>query len=157
MTLRFEKVNGLFDSKALLLAFSMLANGIYIITIKKVRKQRSNKQNGYLWGCAYPLLLKGMINTGWEFATIEQIHEFFKNQFTSEQIVNKDTGEIVCIPASTADMDTVTFNTYVDKLREYASDYLGMELPEPDRNWKDNENSTRLYSERPAPVAANSD
>lgn len=35
MTLRFEKVNGLFDSKALLLAFSLLANGIYIITIKK--------------------------------------------------------------------------------------------------------------------------
>lgn len=27
MTLRFEKINGLFDSKALLLAFSLLANG----------------------------------------------------------------------------------------------------------------------------------
>lgn len=156
MTLRFEKVNGLFDSKALLLAFSLLANGIYIITIKKVRRQRSNKQNGYLWGCAYPLLLKGMINVGWEFATTEQIHEFFKGQFTSEQIVNKDTGEIVEIPSSTSEMDTVTFNTYVDKLREYASEYLGMELPEPDKNWKENENSARLHSERPAPATANS-
>lgn len=156
MTLRFEKVNGLFDSKALLLAFSLLANGIYIITIKKVRRKRSNKQNGYLWGCAYPLLLKGMINVGWEFATIEQIHEFFKGQFTSEQIVNKDTGEVVEIPSSTSEMDTVTFNTYVDKLREYASEYLGMELPEPDKNWKENENSARLHSERPAPATANS-
>lgn len=156
MILRFEKVNGLFDSKALLLAFSLLANGIYIITIKKVRRQRSNKQNGYLWGCAYPLLLKGMINVGWEFATIEQIHEFFKGQFTSEQIVNKDTGEVVEIPSSTSEMDTVTFNTYVDKLREYASEYLGMELPEPDKNWKENENSARLHSERPAPATANS-
>nr|DAI95369.1 MAG TPA: protein NinB [Caudoviricetes sp.] len=156
MTLRFEKVNGLFDSKALLLAFSLLANGIYIITIKKVRRQRSNKQNGYLWGCAYPLLLKGMINVGWEFATTEQIHEFFKGQFTSEQIVNKDTGEVVEIPSSTSEMDTVTFNTYVDKLREYASEYLGMELPEPDKNWKENENSARLHSERPAPATANS-
>lgn len=156
MTLRFEKVNGLFDSKALLLAFSLLANGIYIITIKKVRRQRSNKQNGYLWGYAYPLLLKGMINVGWEFATIEQIHEFFKGQFTSEQIVNKDTGEVVEIPSSTSEMDTVTFNTYVDKLREYASEYLGMELPEPDKNWKENENSARLHSERPAPATANS-
>lgn len=156
MILRFEKVNGLFDSKALLFAFSLLANGIYIITIKKVRRQRSNKQNGYLWGCAYPLLLKGMINVGWEFATIEQIHEFFKGQFTSEQIVNKDTGEVVEIPSSTSEMDTVTFNTYVDKLREYASEYLGMELPEPDKNWKENENSARLHSERPAPATANS-
>lgn len=157
MTLRFEKVNGLFDSKALLLAFSLLANGIYVISIKKVRKQRSNKQNGYLWGCAYPLLLKGMINVGWEFATIEQIHEFFKGHFTSEQIVNRDTGEVVEIPSSTSEMDTVTFNTYVDKLREYASEYLGMELPEPDKNWKENENSTRLHSEGLAPATSRSD
>ena len=97
-----------------------------------------------------------MINVGWEFATTEQIHEFFKGQFTSEQIVNKDTGEIVEIPSSTSEMDTVTFNTYVDKLREYASEYLGMELPEPDKNWKENENSARLHSERPAPATANS-
>lgn len=141
MTLRFEKINGLFDPKALLLALSLLANGIYIISIKKVRKQRSNKQNGYLWGCAYPLLLKGMINTGWEFVSEDQIHEFFKGQFTADKVVNRDTGEIIEIPASTTEMDTVTFKTYVDKLREYAIEYLGIDLPEPDKNWKENESS----------------
>lgn len=72
----------------------------------------------------------------------EQVHEFFKKMFTSEQVVNRDTGEIIEFPASTALMDTLTFKTYTDKLREYAFEYLGMDIPEPDKFWKLHEKRT---------------
>lgn len=141
-TVRFEKVNGVLHAKALMLALSLLANGVYAVTIKKVRKPRSNDQNGYLWGCVYPLMLRGLINAGWEFTNDTQVHEYFKKLFTSEQVVNRDTGEIIEFPASTASMDTLTFKTYTDKLREYALEFLGMDIPEPDKFWKIHEKRT---------------
>lgn len=141
-TIRFEKVNGMLHTKALMLALSLLANGVYTVTIKKVRKPRSNDQNGYLWGCVYPLMLRGLINAGWEFTNDTQVHEYFKKLFTSEQVVNRDTGEIIEFPASTASMDTLTFKTYTDKLREYALEFLGMDIPEPDKFWKIHEKRT---------------
>lgn len=141
-TIRFEKVNGVLHAKALTLALSLLGNGIYAATIKKVRKPRSNDQNGYLWGCVYPLMLRGLINAGWEFTSDAQVHEYFKKLFTTEQVVNRDTGEIIEFPSSTALMDTLTFKTYTDKLREYAFEYLGMDIPEPDKYWKLHEKRT---------------
>ena len=141
-TIRFEKVNGVLHAKALTLALSLLGNGIYAATIKKVRKPRSNDQNGYLWGCVYPLMLRGLINAGWEFTSDAQVQEYFKKLFTAEQVVNRDTGEIIEFPSSTALMDTLTFKTYTDKLREYAFEYLGMDIPEPDKYWKLHEKRT---------------
>ena len=115
---------------------------VFAATIKKIRKPRSNDQNGYLWGCVYPLMLRGLVNVGWEFTCNEQVHEYFKKMFTAEQVVNRDTGEIIEFPASTALMDTLTFKTYTDKLREYAFEYLGMDIPEPDKYWKLHEKRT---------------
>lgn len=85
-------------------------------------------------------MLRGLINAGWEFTSDAQVHEYFKKLFTAEQVVNRDTGEIIEFPSSTALMDTLTFKTYTDKLREYAFEYLGMDIPEPDKYWKLHEN-----------------
>ena len=104
--------------------------------MKKVRKPRSNDQNGWLWGCSYPMLLEALLDAGWEFVTVEQVHEFFKSQMTADQVVNKHTGEIITFPGSTATMDTLTFSTYCEKLREYALEYLNLEIPDPDPNWR---------------------
>ena len=73
---------------------------------------------------------------GWEFTSVEQVHEFFKAQMTKDKVVNKHTGEIIEFPGSTATMDTLTFSTYCEKLREYALEYLNIEIPDPDPNWR---------------------
>lgn len=130
-----EKANGLFNLNKLYVWFVQALDGIYLVEVKKVRKPRSNDQNGWLWGCIYPMLLDGMIDAGWEFTSIEQIHEFFKAQMTADEVVNKETGEIVKFPSSTAKMDTVTFSSYCEKLREYAREYLNIEIPDPDKYW----------------------
>lgn len=65
---------------------------------------------------------------------------------TADKVVNKHTGEIIEFPGSTATMDTVTFSTYCEKLREYAREYLSIEIPDPDRYWKTNEKNTKCCS-----------
>ena len=146
--LNVEKRNGLFDLHPLYEWFRQVTDGIYRIEVKKVRKPRSNDQNGWLWGCIYPMLLDGLLDAGWEFTSIEQVHEFFKYQMTADSVVNKETGEIVTFPSSTAIMDTVTFSTYCEKLREYAKEFLNMDIPDPDKYWRTNEKDTQLCGER---------
>ncbi len=134
------KTNGLFDLRAVYAILRASKDGLYAITIKRVRKNRTSDQNGWLWGCVYPILLDGLIDAGWEFTSIEQVHEFFKAQFTQDKAINYHTGEIVEFPTSTAIMDTVTFSTYVEQLRTYASEFLGVDIPDPDKNWRNSNN-----------------
>lgn len=138
-----EKKGGLFNLAPLYSWFSQVCDGIYRIEVKKVRKPRSNDQNGWLWGCIYPMLLEALLDAGWEFVSVEQVHEFFKAQMTADKVVNKHTGEIIEFPGSTAMMDTVTFSTYCEKLREYAREFLNIEIPDPDRFWKNEKNTKR--------------
>jgi hypothetical protein len=123
-------------------------DGLYSVEIKKIRKTRSLDQNAWLWGCVYPMLMDALLHEGWEFTDTEQVHDFFKAQMINDRVINKHTGEIVEFPASTAKMNTLTFATYCDKLREYASEYLNLEIPDPDPNWmlnKFNNNNLIIY------------
>lgn len=113
---------------------------IRLVEIKARRKKRTDDQNEWLWGCIYPMLLNALINEGWEYANVEQVHEFFKKLFTADNVVNKHTGEVIEFPSSTASMDTVTFSTYCERLRSYALEYLDLEIPDPDKNWKNKKN-----------------
>ena len=131
-----EKKSGLFNLRPLYEYFRHTIDGIYKIDVKKVRTQRSGEQNGWLWGCIYPMLLDALLEEGWEFTSTEQVHEFFKAQMTADKVVNKHTGEIIEFPGSTADMDTVTFSTYCEKLRDYGREYLNIEIPDPDPSWR---------------------
>ena len=133
---RIEKTAGLFDLKSLYEWFKQALDGIYQVEVKKVRKPRSNDQNGWLWGCIYPMPLDALNDAGWEFVDVEQVHEFFKAQMTADKVVNRETGEIVEFPTSTARMSTVAFSTYCERLREYAREYLNVEIPDPDKYWR---------------------
>lgn len=132
-----HKQNGIYDLRPLVNFFAGVPDGVYRIEVKKVRKNRSLDQNGWLWGCIYPLLLNALNAAGWELLTVNQVHEFFKSLLAKQTVLNKQTGEIVEIPWSTAEMDTVQFSTYCEALRDYAREYLGVEIPDPNKMWRD--------------------
>lgn len=136
MRFLIDKVDGYFNLRTLIDFFRMAGNGCYWLEVKKQRRGRTLNQNDYLWGCVYPILLDGLLDAGWEFTSVEQVHEFFKKQIAHDRVVNRHTGEIVEIPASTATMDTQQFSAYVDTLRDYAEEFLGITIPNPDKNWK---------------------
>ncbi len=134
-----DKIKGLFNLKPLYDYLRAHKDGKYMVEIKLVRNPRSLDQNGWLFGCIYPMLLEALNDAGWEFTDTDQVHEFFKAQMVHDKVINKHTGEIIEFPGSTATMDTVTFSTYCEKLRDYASEYLNMAIPDPDPNWRANE------------------
>lgn len=138
-----NKIKGLFNLKPLYDYLSSHKDGKYMVEIKLVRNPRSLDQNGWLFGCIYPMLLESLGDAGWDFTDTDQVHEFFKAQMVHDKVINKHTGEIIEFPGSTAMMDTVTFSTYCDKLREYAKEYLNTEIPDPDPNWISNETHTK--------------
>lgn len=111
--------------------FYQLPNGDYSITITPNRKTRSNQQNAYLWGVVYPAVLFGLQDAGWEITHEEQVHEYCKQAFAAREVINKDTGEVLSLPSSTARMQTAEFNAYVDKIKAFALEYLNITIPEP--------------------------
>lgn len=121
-----------------------MPDGNYRIDIRKARNPKSKEQRGWLWNHIYPVLLDAMVDAGWEITTIDEVHEFFKKLFASHKVINRFTGEIIEIPDSTAEMDTSEYSAYCEKLREYAWEFLNVEIPDPDRNWKltDRKNKT---------------
>lgn len=138
-----EKANGLFNLRPLYEWFTQICDGLYLVEVKRQRKPRSTDQNGWLWGCIYPLLLDGLLEVGWEFTNVEQVHEFFKSLVAKDSVVNRHTGEIVEFPTSTALMNTLQFSTYCEKLREYGREFLGIEIPDPDKYWFQENNKSK--------------
>jgi len=136
MRFLIDKIDGYFNLRTLTEFFRTASNGYYMVNITKQRKGRTLNQNDWLWGCVYPILLDGLLDAGWEFTSVEQVHEFFKKQMAQDKVVNYNTGEIVEIPKSTATMDTQQFSMYIDALRAYAEDFLNVIIPEPNKNWR---------------------
>lgn len=129
----FYKTNPPNEGSFLLLdeTINNLPLGDYVITITPNRKTRSNQQNAYLWGIVYPAVLFGLQDAGWEITNEEQVHEYCKQAFAAREVINKDTGEVISLPNSTARMQTAEFNVYVDKIKAFALEYLNITIPEP--------------------------
>ena len=138
-TLFINKNDGQFDISQLCEFLNATKDGCYRIEVTRVRKKRTLDQNGWLFGCIYPMLLKALNDGGWEFVTVHQVHEFFKNVMNKEKFINKHTGEIVEIPQSTSEMNTLQFSTYCEELRNYGREYLGVEIPDPNKMWNENQ------------------
>lgn len=136
MRFLIDKIDGYFNLRTISEFFRTASNGSYMLTITKQRRGRTLNQNDWLWGCVYPILLDGLLDAGWVFTSVEQVHEFFKKQMAQDKVVNYSTGEIVEIPRSTATMDTQQFSMYVDALRAYAEEFLNVTIPEPNKNWR---------------------
>lgn len=106
-------------------------DGEYQLDAKHLRAQRSNKQNGYLWGVCYALILEGLVDAGWEdFTSTDDVHELMKSQFASKRVVNRHTGEIIEFPSGTSQMTTSEFSAYIQEIRRFAEEYLSVWIPE---------------------------
>lgn len=104
--------------------------GTYQVTIYPVGDLRSSEQNRYLWGVVYPFLLDGLREIGYPYTSIREVHDFCKRTF-ADRHVNYHSGEIIDIPESTKEMDRKTFATYLQVIREWALEYLGIDIPDP--------------------------
>jgi len=107
-----------------------LRDGEYIVTVERARRKRSIDQNRYYWGVVVPLVKEGLTDIGYRLTT-EAVHEFLKGQFNIVEIVNEKSGEIMKSIGSTTEMSTSQMMDYFSKIKEWASEYLSVYIPDP--------------------------
>lgn len=118
------------NEKAFIEAFQKHIGKEIEITIKAYRDTRSVQQNRYYWGVCLKLISE---STGY---TTDELHHIFKHKY----LIDKERArelvdsliENYLPPRSTTDLDTVEFNNYLEKIKNFASLELGVYIPEPD-------------------------
>ena len=114
-----------------------LPKGKYKLTVEKYYNKSTPPQFGWLYACIYPLSLIALNDAGYEFTNIDEVDQFWKSLFANTEILNRETGEIMNIPKSKSQFVTVDQMAYCEKIRQYCSEYLGVNIPEPDPNWRE--------------------
>lgn len=101
------------------------------IEITRKRKTRSNPQNRYYWGCVIPIIQNGLFEAHGQAYSDDETHEFLKANFNANSTVNEKNGEVYTLPQSTARLTTTEYEEYLERVREFAREYLGCEIPLP--------------------------
>lgn len=114
----------------------LLPVGRYRLTVTKFTRKASHEQFKYLYGLVYPLSMIALNDAGYEFVNIDQVDLFWKAMFANKEVINRETGEIYKIPLSKSEFMTIDEMTYCDAIRNYCSEYLMTNIPDPDPNWK---------------------
>lgn len=86
-------------------------------------KDRSSNQNRYYWECIVGVLAD---EVGY---TPQEMHEILKGKFLSTE--RYFDGEWYKVPRSTTDLSTVEFETYLKRIREWASVEMNILLQLP--------------------------
>jgi len=116
-------------------AFSDLKDGRYRIKIDRAN-QRSAAQNAFYWLLLTDYIQPGLYNLGYrEIKTKDDAHVFCCNEFLKKQLVNELTGEVKEIVRSTTELTTTEWEAYREDLNQFAAEYLGVTLPEPNQQF----------------------
>jgi hypothetical protein len=99
------------------------------LTVKVKKKKRSNNQNAYYWYIVVPLITRALNDLGNEFDNTDT-HEFLKARFNAKQVEVND-GHYIDVPQSTTGLSTIEFNEYKEKIQRFASEMLGLYIPDP--------------------------
>ena len=113
-----------------------LPRGRYKMTIEKFHRKATPKQFGYLFGVCYPLSMIALNDAGYEFVNIDEVDLFWKSIFANKEVMNRETGEILKIPLSKSEFVTIDEMTYCDAIRNYCSEFLNTNIPEPNQDYK---------------------
>jgi len=89
---------------------------------------RTLPENRYYWGVVLKLISEHTGNS------TDALHRFFKEEFLYEDIHIKTKDEVVLkskIPQSSATITTLKFEEYLENIRQWASEFLGVVIPLP--------------------------
>lgn len=102
------------------------------IEIKTGRKPRSLKQNSVLHWYINEISQETGIDT-------YDVKELLRHKFLSEDIIDQngeimadmESGEVLRRYKSTAELSTIEFNEFTEKIRLWSNEFLGLQLPLP--------------------------
>ena len=107
--------------------------GRYItITLERSKTKRSHPQNKFYWSAVVPIIRQGLKDLGYTM-TLEESHDFLKDKFLRQELVNQDTGEVLGTRTrSTTELSKVEMVEYIDNIMEFSATILGIVIPPPE-------------------------
>lgn len=123
------------DNKLLFDAALMRWEGRVVLTLESEELTRSDRAHRYYFGVVLKLIAESIGHS------IDELHEVFKAEWNSRTIfwTNTKTGEMTerKIAQSTTKLKVDEFYDYVENVRFYAAQELGVITPDPDPEyWK---------------------
>ena len=119
-----------------------------LVTVEKWKKKKSWQQAKYLFGVVYPMVVHGLNELGFEdlgedeqggkiLVDVDTVHEYMKERFSTEyiKVVSPISGEVIKMNKTTKSMSTVQYMAFVESIRKFASEFLGINIPDPDPMW----------------------
>jgi len=102
-----------------------------VITIEKSKKKRSNNQNAFYHAVVIPIMKDAFKDAWGEYYSATEIHEALKAKYCFKEQINEATGEIIQIPISTTNFNTIEWEEYIDKIRAFAMEWFNVIIPMP--------------------------
>lgn len=123
------KDHQIINGKAFDNLFAPLENGRYEVKVTKANN-RSLSQNAYLHGVVIPLVFDGLKDAGFdEVRTHEDAKVIIKELFLKHPVTNGS--ETFQVTKGTHQLSTVEMMAFVADVQRWASEYLGVIIPDP--------------------------
>ena len=103
------------------------------ISIKEVKRRRSNNQNRYYWGVVIPIITNMFLEAG-NNTDENEVHEFLKEHVGGlKTILSDPSGIRRTVVKSSARINTSEFENYMEKVRAWAASF-DVEIPLPNED-----------------------
>lgn len=112
----------------------MFAGKTAIGTFRKVRKQRSTKQNSFYWGITLLEIIEGLVDAGYDryLLTPENVHDMLKVKFLTVTIPSTEfAGEFITLTKDSKDLTTAEWMDYTVDVSRWAQEFLNVTLSVP--------------------------
>ena len=125
--------NGIFNRNrnTVLNAIKSFEGKEVVITIDKVKKQRSIQQNRYYWSVLVVLTKNAVLDTWGEVWSVDKTHEYLKENFCYYEKVNENTGQVIKVPKSTTENTTIEMEVFHLEIRKHLLEWFNVDAPEP--------------------------
>ena len=104
------------------------------------RPKRTLNQNAYYWGTIVYMIWIELKGRGLQASDLStrtgdllrnDVHDFLRSMFAQREKFNIITEEVEIETISTKDMTSIEFTNYVERIRQWAAEELGLEIPDP--------------------------
>jgi hypothetical protein len=98
-----------------------------LIKFEKRGSKRSLPQNRYYHGVVVQMVCQGLREIGYSLSH-DETHFFLKQKFNSVQIPGSG-GLVIEVPGTTTQMNKTEFAEYIDRIAQFAVEYLNVVIP----------------------------
>jgi hypothetical protein len=100
-----------------------------MLKVERKSAKRSLKQNAYYHSAVVEVVREGLLNLGYRLSH-DETHYFLKERFNPIEIPGNG-GIQLTVPGSTTGLNKVQFGEYIERIAQFAAEYLGVEIKAP--------------------------